>query len=133
MPRLPLSIPRARAFRSTVLPQHHRGSPSRPLSPSSSSSNKRTEPSTIADKSATPAHDSGTGWSGRQGRDHAIKRPPHDVQSEAAQQGMKDHEQGKESSDAISRKDEMNAQQKAKEEFPEAPVVIGMNDERGSK
>jgi len=46
---------------------------------------------------------------------------------------MKDHQQGKEGSDAISRKDERKSGQKAKEEFPEAPVVIGMNDERGSK
>lgn len=34
---------------------------------------------------------------------------------------------------ATSRKDERNSTQKAKEEFPEAPTVIGMQDERGGK
>ena len=46
---------------------------------------------------------------------------------------MKDHKQGKEGSDAISRKDEGNNKEKAKEEFPEAPDTIGVNEERGSK
>jgi len=62
-----------------------------------------------------------------------MKRPPHDPQAKTAQQGLKEHEEGKEGSDAISRKDEKKNNEKAKKEFPESPMVIGMNEERGSK
>jgi len=55
-----------------------------------------------------------------------------DVQSESSQQGMKDHENLKEGSSGISRKDENNSTERAKKEHPEAPdTVIGMQDERG--
>jgi len=63
-----------------------------------------------------------------------VKRPAHDTQAQTAQQGMKDHEEMKEGSDAISRRDERDSNKKAKEDHPEAPEpVIGMNAERGSK
>ena len=63
-----------------------------------------------------------------------MKRPAHDVQADTAQQGMKDHQEGKEGSDAISRKDERGNQERAKKDFPESPMGgIGMNEERGSK
>lgn len=45
---------------------------------------------------------------------------------------MKDHQKGKEGSQAISRKDENANNAQAKKDHPEAPEpVIGMNDERG--
>jgi len=124
---------------SHVLPKTRTRSPSlRFLSsgPARLNSNPKQDPEqpcTADSKASTRAQDAGPGWSGRDGRDHAVKRPPYDVQAEAAQQGLKDHKEGKEGSDAISRKDERKNQSKAKDEFPEAPVVIGMNDERGSK
>jgi hypothetical protein len=34
---------------------------------------------------------------------------------------------------AVREKDETNSKAKAKKEFPEAPVTIGMEDERGGK
>lgn len=34
---------------------------------------------------------------------------------------------------AVKEKDETNSKAKAKQEFPEAPVTIGMEDERGGK
>ncbi|KAJ9613939.1 hypothetical protein H2200_002075 [Cladophialophora chaetospira] len=125
MPRLPLNLPRPCTLTSLTLRQTRLISTTRPLSAS--------EPSTTDSKTSTGAQDSGPGWGGREGRDHAVKRPAYDVQADTAQQGMKDHQEGKEGSDAISRKDENKSQQKAKEEFPESPDQIGMNDERGSK
>ena len=62
-----------------------------------------------------------------------MNRSPHDPQSQNAQAGMKEHEQFKEGSQAISRKDERDNNKRAKEDHPEAPEpVIGMNEERGS-
>ena len=78
------------------------------------------------------AQNSRSGWTGRHGDDHAVKRDPLDVQADASQQGMKEHEQGT-GGQATSRKDEVQNNKRAKEEFPEAPEpVIGMNSERGS-
>jgi hypothetical protein len=34
---------------------------------------------------------------------------------------------------AVREKDETNSKEKVKKEFPEAPVTIGMEDERGGK
>jgi len=94
---------------------------------------------------STDAQEKGTqnsrpGWGGRSGDDHAVERDRHDVQGDASQEGMKKFQEGKDqdtktsSGGAISRKDERNSNEKAKEEHPEAPTpVIGMNSERGSK
>ncbi|KAK6371812.1 hypothetical protein LTS17_008636 [Exophiala oligosperma] len=80
------------------------------------------------------APDSTPGWEGRPIEDHAVHRSPHDPQAEGAKQGMKDHEELKEGSQAISRRDEDQSNKKAKQDHPEAPEpVIGMNEERGSK
>jgi len=130
MPRLTAALPKLRTLTPTNLQQARLLSITRPLS---NPSDQHSAPATTDDKPSTRAQDSTPGWGGREGRDHAVNRPAHDVQADTAQQAMKDHEQGKEGSAAISRKDENNNQQKTKEEFPEAPVVIGMNDERGSK
>lgn len=85
------------------------------------------------------AQNSRPGWTGRPTDDHAVKRDRNDVQGEASQEGLKKFQEGKDdktqtaSGQAISRKDERNSNQKAKEEHPEAPSpVIGMNEERGS-
>lgn len=77
------------------------------------------------------SHDSGPGWKGRPTDDHAVNRDSGlDVQSDAAHSGMKQHEKGEEGSQGLSRKDEGNNNQKAKEDHPEAPgPVLGMNDE----
>jgi hypothetical protein len=86
---------------------------------------------------STQAKDKGSqnstpGWEGRHGDDHAVQRDKHDVQGEAAQEGLKSRAEGKEGSQAISQKDEGSHNKRAKEEHPEAPgPVIGMNDERG--
>jgi len=80
------------------------------------------------------AQDSKPGWEGRKGDDHALHRPALDPQAKESHEARKDHEQGKEGSQAISQKDERQSNKRAKEEHPEAPgPVLGMNDERGSK
>ncbi|KIV97694.1 hypothetical protein PV10_01407 [Exophiala mesophila] len=109
------------------------------LSPSYSFATTRVRPLSStsrveAEKSASSKNDSTPGWSGRQTDDHAVKRDGHDVQSESAHQGMKDHESLKKGSQAISRQDEGNNNKRAKQDRPAAPEpVIGMNDERGGK
>ncbi|KAH0848984.1 hypothetical protein FOPE_03207 [Fonsecaea pedrosoi] len=130
MYRLPQTLPKGR-----TLPRlcSHRNT--RPLSSLGFlyNSNQHSQPSSTDSTTSKAAHDSLPGWGGRHARDHAVKRPAHDVQAETSQQGMKDHEEMKEGSDAISRRDERDSNKKAKEEHPEAPEpVIGMNDERGS-
>ena len=78
------------------------------------------------------AQNSRPGWTGRYGDDHVLNRQEHDVQAESSHQARRDHEELKEGSQAISRKDEGNNNERAKKDHPEAPdVVIGMNDERG--
>ncbi|EXJ69415.1 uncharacterized protein A1O5_07451 [Cladophialophora psammophila CBS 110553] len=131
MPRLLRGLPRPRTLPHIRFHQHPRL-----LSTSGllHEFNQHSQPSSADSKASTPAHDSLPGWGGRHGRDHAVKRPAHDVQAETSQQGMKDHEEMKEGSDAISRRDERGNNKRAKEEHPKAPEpVIGMNDERGSK
>ncbi len=132
MPRLPSTIPKSRTLTSLNLSQSRFLTTSRPLF-SASDAKEGPGPKTTDSKAETSAHDSGPGWSGREGRDHAVKRPAYDVQSESAQQGIEDAQEGKEGSDAISRKDERNMNKKGQEEFPESPMVIGMNEERGAK
>ena len=86
---------------------------------------------------STQANDKGSqnatpGWEGRHRDDHAVERDRHDSQADAAQEGMKAHQEGREGSQATSRKDEGNQNKRAKQDRPEAPEpVIGMNDERG--
>lgn len=68
------------------------------------------------------------GWEGRHGDDHVLHRDKNDAQGKASNEAREDKEAGKEGSSAISQKDERNSNQKAKEEFPEAPgPIIGMN------
>lgn len=122
MPRLPVS-----SARRTLLAL--RSSASR-LSATSPRPLSTTAPGFASDS----AQDSKPGWDGRKPRDHAVQRPALDTQSEEAQQGIKDHEELKEGSDAISRRDEKKSNKRAKEDHPAAPEpVIGMNSERGSK
>jgi hypothetical protein len=101
-------------------------------------------PSFAAQFASTDANEKGTqnsrpGWSGRPAEDHATQRDRLDTQGDASQEGMKKFQDGQDqntktaSGQAITRKDEKNANQRAKDDHPEAPgPVIGMNDERGS-
>ena len=78
------------------------------------------------------AQNSRPGWSGRHGDDHVLNRQEHDQAAKSSHQARRDHEEMKEGSQAVSRKDEGNSNERAKKDHPEAPdVVIGMNDERG--
>ena len=64
-------------------------------------------------------------------KEHVVRNNDElDVQSKASHSGMKEREQGSSGSSAISSKDDTNSKQKAKEEHPEAPDLIGMEDER---
>lgn len=120
MPRLPLaSIPRCSlTLLSSPLRDGRAISATSPFSTTTASLAK--------DTNSTP------GWGGRGSENHAVNRSQHDPQSEGAQQGIKDFEEGKGGGQAISRKDEGDANAKAKEDHPEAPwPVIGMNDEKG--
>lgn len=80
-----------------------------------------------------PRNDQGSesstpGWSGRPGSDHALHRDGKDAQSAPSQEARRGKQEGEEGSNAVSQKDERNANQRAKEEHPEAPgPVIGMN------
>ena len=76
---------------------------------------------------------SGATLPGRQPEEHAVNRKDEkDVQSQQSQQGMRDKQEGNEGAQAVSQKDERNSNQRAQEEHPESPMVIGMNDEKGS-
>ncbi|KEF57487.1 uncharacterized protein A1O9_05404, partial [Exophiala aquamarina CBS 119918] len=76
--------------------------------------------------------DATSGWKGRHGDEHAVKRDGLDVQSEQSHKAMKKHESLEDGSQAISRQDEGDNNKRAKEDHPKAPdPVIGMNDERG--
>jgi len=62
-----------------------------------------------------------------QGKD---KEP--NIHAYESNKGLENHEAGT-GGNATSRKDTTSAKAQAKNEHPEAPVVIGMEDERGSK
>lgn len=67
-------------------------------------------------------------------KEHTTNKPSHDVQAESsnkAQAAASDPNDT--SSGATSGKDTNNSNKKAKEEFPEAPDTIGMQDEKGGK
>ncbi|KAK7897104.1 hypothetical protein LTR67_004993 [Exophiala xenobiotica] len=126
MPRVPCTIVSvwrtARFVGSTRTP--------RPSSSAAAAVTRRHLSSTSFSLAKAP--DSTPGWEGRSKEDNPVSRSPHDPQSANAQSGMKDHENLKEGSQAISRKDEGNNNKRAKEDHPEAPEpVIGMNEERG--
>jgi hypothetical protein len=130
MRRLPLNLLKSRSLPLITHQQTRLISRTVPFSAKDESNQEI--PASKDSKSDTRAQDSGPGWGGREGRDHAVKRPAYDPQAESAKQAMKDHEEGKGGSDAISRKDEFKNNEKAQKEFPESPIVIGMNEERGS-
>lgn len=55
-----------------------------------------------------------------------------DVHTNAAKSGKADRTSGGGGSQAANEQDDRNNNKRAQEEHPEAPMVIGMNDERGS-
>lgn len=78
---------------------------------------------------------SGPGWKGRHGEDHALNRDGYDAQSEPSQEARTDKqdETGK-GGQGVTQKDERNANQRAKDDNPEAPgPVIGMNSGKSSR
>lgn len=88
--------------------------------------------SSIRSLSESSKNDAGSqnatpGWKGRQGDDHVLHRDGRDAQSAPSTEARKDKAEGKEGSGAISQKDERNANQRAQDDHPEAPMVIGMN------
>ncbi|MCJ1410024.1 hypothetical protein MMC19_004109 [Ptychographa xylographoides] len=56
-----------------------------------------------------------------------------DVQSSASKSGARARAEGSTNSSATSEKDTRNDNERAQKDHPEAPMVIGMNDERGGK
>lgn len=80
-------------------------------------------------------HESTPGWKGRTPDDHVVHRKDElDVQSQASQSGMREHESGNSESQGLNRKDEGQYNKKAKQDHPKAPEpVIGMNDESESR
>ncbi len=122
MPRLP-----------RTLVSVSRTATARLMTPASASASASARHLSCATRRLAKAPDSTPGWEGRPKEDHAVNRSPHDPEAQSAQEGMKEHEQLKEGSQAISRKDERDNNKRAKEDHPEAPEpVIGMNEERGS-
>lgn len=78
-------------------------------------------------KNESGSQNSTPGWGGRPGDDHVLHRDGKDAQSAPSKEARNDKAEGKEGSGAISQKDERNANQRAQDDHPEAPMVIGMN------
>jgi hypothetical protein len=69
-------------------------------------------------------------WEGRQPEENTTReKDKHNVQHDASKEGKQERAEG-DGSRGTSEKSG-NANKKAKEEFPEAPDTIGMQDERG--
>lgn len=69
-------------------------------------------------------------WEGRQPEEHATReKDKHNVQHDASKEGKAERAQGEGSRGTSEQSG--GANQRAKEEFPEAPDTIGMQDERG--
>lgn len=82
--------------------------------------------------STSPALRAGMGWEGSDGKEHTTnKKDTLDVQSSSSKAGKEARAEDAHNSSATSEKDETNANARAQKEHPEAPLVIGMNDERG--
>ena len=94
-----------------------------------------TVPRFSSSKSDNTDHASIPGWKGRTPDDHAVHRKDRlDVQSDASQSGMEEHQTGESGSQGLNRKDDGQYNKKAEKDHPEAPQpVIGMNDERKSR
>lgn len=91
------------------------------------SSHKTSGPGSHPKDSGSGSQASTPGWGGRPGTDHVLHRDGNDAQSAPSREARRDKETGKEGSGAISQRDERNAKQRAKEEFPEGTDAIGMN------
>ena len=70
-------------------------------------------------------------WEGRQPEENTTRhKDSHNVQQDASREGMEEKAKGTGGSRATTEKSE-GTHAKTKEEFPEAPDTIGMQDERG--
>jgi len=76
-----------------------------------------------------------TDWKGRAPQENANARSSNlDLHSDASQSGKKSRaEGGSKNESATSGADARDDNKRAQKEFPESPMVIGMNDERGPK
>lgn len=81
----------------------------------------------------TTLHRFGSGWTGRQPKEHVTEiQDELNVHSKASKSGKQERAGGSEQNSSTNEKDYGNQNKKAKEENPEAPgPVLGMNDERG--
>jgi len=71
-------------------------------------------------------------WEGRQPEENTTReKDSHNVQHDASKEGKQERAKGDGSRGTSEASGESN--KKAKEEFPEAPDTVGMQDERGSK
>ena len=69
-------------------------------------------------------------WEGRQPEENTTReKDKHNVQHDASREGKQERAQGEGSRGTSEQSGDAN--KKAKEEFPEAPDTIGMQDERG--
>jgi hypothetical protein len=69
-------------------------------------------------------------WEGRQPEEHPVRETDTDnVQHDAVKEGKEERAKGQGSRGTS--EESGGANEKAKEEFPEAPDTIGMQDERG--
>lgn len=122
--RLSLRLP-LRTTTTTLLSSTRTLSTTRSLL--ASGEERTTGPGSSPKDSGSGSQASSPGWSGRPGSDHVLHRDGRDAQSAPSKQARDDKAAGKEGSGAISQKDERNAGDRAKEEFPEAKDAIGMN------
>jgi len=77
----------------------------------------------------TPKH---LKWEGRGPEEHTTREPDKlNVQHDASKEGKEERAKGDGSRGTSGKSGDSN--KKAKEEFPEAPDTIGMQDERGGK
>jgi len=73
-------------------------------------------------------------WEGRQAEEHpAREKDSHNAQIDAVKGGKEDRAKGEQGGSKATTEQSGGTNKKAKEEFPEAPDTIGMQDERGGK
>ncbi|KAH7356895.1 hypothetical protein BKA65DRAFT_216817 [Rhexocercosporidium sp. MPI-PUGE-AT-0058] len=73
-------------------------------------------------------------WQGRKPEESPVReKDSHNVQIDAVKQGKEERAKGKESDSRGASQQDGGSRERAKEEFPEAPDTIGMQDERGGK
>ncbi|OWO97712.1 hypothetical protein B2J93_2472 [Marssonina coronariae] len=73
-------------------------------------------------------------WEGRKAEDNTVREgDAHNVQHDASREGKAERARGGEEGSRGATEQAGDANRKAKEEFPEAPDTLGMQDDRGGK